>query len=155
MKKNHILDIMKQNKEDLVVLVKARDETEGGRRDYLRSDHLIRHQNSFCVSTSIFPAPQVLPCPYGLLCLHCRAESSSYPWLWAWLLMCFIQGNVSRYYASRGWKCAGKLALVSWALAFHREEKHASGSCWFKENKGTWSSPGTHPQWSQAWQSPA
>jgi len=38
-----------------------------------------------------------------------------------------------------------KLALVSWALAFHHEKKHASESCWFKKDKGHTEKPWTSP----------
>lgn len=112
--------------------------------------------HSFHSSISIFPAPLMLPCPYGLLCLQRRVEWFFYPRIWAWLLMCFIQRNVSRGYASRGLKCACQSWSWSFGLLPFTVRKHMPlAAAGWRRIKDTCSRSGPHVQWCQAWLSPA
>lgn len=100
---------------------------------------------SFCASTSILPAPLMLPCPYGLLCLQSRAEWSSTLDLGLGYRCASSRRMLADIMQAEDWNMLAKVALVSRALAFHHEKKHASGSCWFKEDKGHTEQPWTSP----------
>ena len=85
---------------------------------FVISDACSSNTHSFLSSTAVFPAPVMLPCPYLLLRLQSRVEWFSDPWIWAWLLTCFIQWNVSNIMQVEAWNVLTRLALVIGLLPF-------------------------------------